>query len=135
MRCPYAAQLSPALFSYSRVFNSATESSDVISTGQLNVASDFTANPNIVGTQRDSVVWAEWILGDFPAVADPASVPEPGTLALLGLAGAALAWIGVGNGARRPLPPNPLCSSPATGSPVSCFRIGIGAPLDELRTS
>ena len=43
--------------------------------------------------------------------------------------------IGVGNGARRPLPPNPLCSSPATGSPVSCFRIGIGAPIDGPRTS
>lgn len=43
--------------------------------------------------------------------------------------------IGVGNGARRPLPPNPLCSSPATGSPVSCFRIGIGAPIDGLQTS
>ena len=43
--------------------------------------------------------------------------------------------IGVGNGARRPLPPNPLCSSPATGAPVSCFRIGIGAPIDGLQTS
>src|ERR1017187_5175764 len=37
-----------------------------------------------------------------------------------------LVEIGVGNGCRRPLPPNPVCSSPATGSPVSCFRIGIG---------
>ena len=38
-------------------------------------------------------------------------------------------WIGVGNGFHRPLPPNPVCSSPATGSPVSCFHIGIGAPI------
>lgn len=37
--------------------------------------------------------------------------------------------IGVGNGFRRPLPPNPVCGFPATGSPVSCFRIGIGAPI------
>ena len=44
-------------------------------------------------------------------------------------------WIGVGNGARHPLPPNPVCGSPATGSPVSCFRIGIGAPIDGLQTS
>ena len=43
--------------------------------------------------------------------------------------------IGVGNGARRPLPPNPLCGLPATGSPVSCFHIGIGAPIDGPRTS
>jgi len=45
-----------------------------------------------------------------------------------------LSKIGVGNGIRRPLPPNPLCGSPATGSPVSCFHIGIGAPIDGLRT-
>ena len=43
--------------------------------------------------------------------------------------------IGVGNGWRCPLPPNPVCSFPATGSPVSCFRIGIDAPIDGLRTS
>ena len=43
--------------------------------------------------------------------------------------------IGVGNGDRRPLPPNPVCGFPATGSPVSCFHIGIGAPIDGLRTS
>ena len=30
----------------------------------------------------------------------------------------------------RPLPPNPVCGFPATGSPVSCFHIGIGAPSD-----
>ena len=46
-----------------------------------------------------------------------------------------LRWIGVGNGARRLLPPNPVCGSPATGSPVSCFRIGIGAPSDGPRAS
>jgi hypothetical protein len=28
---------------------------------------------------------------------------------------------------RRPVPPYQVCSSPATGSPLSCFRIGIGA--------
>ena len=44
-------------------------------------------------------------------------------------------WIGVGNGLHRPLPPNPVCSFPATGSPVSCFRIGIGALIGGLRTS
>jgi hypothetical protein len=44
-------------------------------------------------------------------------------------------WIGVGNGERHPLPPNPVCGFPATGSPVSCFRIGIGAPLDGPHTS
>jgi drug/metabolite transporter (DMT)-like permease len=43
--------------------------------------------------------------------------------------------IGVGNGDRRPLPPNPVCSFPATGSPVSCFHIGIGAPIEGPRTS
>ena len=43
--------------------------------------------------------------------------------------------IGVGNGDSRPLPPNPLCSSPATGSPVSCFHIGIGAPSGGPQTS
>jgi hypothetical protein len=42
--------------------------------------------------------------------------------------------IGVGNGSRRPLPPNPVCGFPATGSPVSCFRIGIGAPIYEPLT-
>lgn len=46
-----------------------------------------------------------------------------------------LHWIGVGNGCRRPLPPNPVCSSPATGSPVSCFLIGIGALIGGRRTS
>jgi prevent-host-death family protein len=43
--------------------------------------------------------------------------------------------IGVGNGVRRPLPPNPVCGLPATGSPVSCFHIGIGAPIEEPLTS
>jgi hypothetical protein len=43
--------------------------------------------------------------------------------------------IGVGNGYRRPLPPNPVCGFPATGSPVSCFLIGIGAPRDGPQTS
>ncbi|MHB8250653.1 type I DNA topoisomerase [Acidithiobacillus sp.] len=43
--------------------------------------------------------------------------------------------IGVGNGDCRPLPPNPVCGFPATGSPVSCFHIGIGAPIDGLRAS
>ena len=46
-----------------------------------------------------------------------------------------VAMIGVGNGDCRPLPPNPVCGFPATGSPVSCFLIGIGAPIDGLRTS
>ena len=48
-----------------------------------------------------------------------------------------LLWqrIGVGNGDRRPLPPNPVCSFPATGSPVGCFLIGVGALIDGFRTS
>ena len=33
--------------------------------------------------------------------------------------------IGVGNGARRPRPPNRTCGSPAYGSPVGSFHIGI----------
>ena len=43
--------------------------------------------------------------------------------------------IGVGNGSRRPLPPNPVCGFPATGSPVGCFLIGIGAPIGGPLTS
>lgn len=43
--------------------------------------------------------------------------------------------IGVGNGFRHPLPPNPVCSFPATGSPVGCFLIGIGAPIVGLQPS
>ena len=34
--------------------------------------------------------------------------------------------IGVGNGSRRPRPPNRACGSPAHGSPVGGFHIGIG---------
>ena len=44
-------------------------------------------------------------------------------------------WIGVGNGFRRPLPPNPVCGFPATGSPVGCYLIGIGAPSGGPLTS
>ena len=43
-------------------------------------------------TSARANVWAVWIKGDFPGAENPASAPEPGTLALLGLAGAALAW-------------------------------------------
>jgi hypothetical protein len=32
---------------------------------------------------------------------------------------------------RLGAPGNPVCGFPATGSPVSCFHIGIGAPSDE----
>jgi hypothetical protein len=35
--------------------------------------------------------------------------------------------IGVGNGFRRPRPPNRACGSPAHGSPVGGFLIGIGS--------
>ena len=35
--------------------------------------------------------------------------------------------IGVGNGLRRPRPPNRACGSPAHGSPVGSFLIGIGS--------
>ena len=35
--------------------------------------------------------------------------------------------IGVGNGFRRPRPPNRACGSPAHGSPVGSFLIGIGS--------
>jgi hypothetical protein len=36
--------------------------------------------------------------------------------------------IGVGNGSRRPRPPNRACGFPAHGSPVGSFLIGIGSP-------
>src|SRR5262245_58719478 len=36
--------------------------------------------------------------------------------------------IGVGNGSCRPRPPNRACGSPAHGSPVGGFLIGIGSP-------
>jgi hypothetical protein len=45
------------------------------------------------------------------------------------LVGISRVTIGVGNGGRHPLPPNPVCSFPATGSPVGCFLIGIDAPI------
>ena len=35
--------------------------------------------------------------------------------------------IGVGNGSRRPRPPNRACGFPAHGSPVGGFLIGIGS--------
>ena len=38
-----------------------------------------------------------------------------------------LGLIGVGNGFRRPRPPNRACGSPAHGSPVGSFLIGIGS--------
>ena len=34
-----------------------------------------------------------------------------------------------------PRPPNRVCGSPAHGSPVGCFLIGIGTPIDGPRTS
>ena len=37
--------------------------------------------------------------------------------------------IGVGSGSRRPRPPNRACGSPAHGSPVGGFLIGIGSPV------
>ena len=40
--------------------------------------------------------------------------------------------IGVGNGFRRPRPPNRACGSPAHGSPVGGFLIGIGSPASRL---
>src|SRR5215470_4417747 len=40
--------------------------------------------------------------------------------------------IGVGNGFRRPRPPNRACGSPAHGSPVSGFLIGIGSLASRL---
>ena len=43
--------------------------------------------------------------------------------------------IGVGNGFRRPRPPNRACGSPAHGSPVGGFLIGIGVPEHGLRSS
>ena len=38
------------------------------------------------------------------------------------------AHIGVEKGSRLPLPPNRACGSPAHGSPVSGFLIGVGSP-------
>ena len=40
----------------------------------------------------------------------------------------------VGNGFRRPRPPNRACGSPAHGSPVSGFLIGIGSLASRLHT-
>ena len=42
--------------------------------------------------------------------------------------------IGVGNGFRRPRPPNRACGSPAHGSPVGSFLIGIGLPVHGPRS-
>ena len=42
------------------------------------------------------------------------------------------AHIGVGNGFRRSRPPNRACGSPAHGSPVGGFLIGIGSPTSRL---
>ena len=42
--------------------------------------------------------------------------------------------IGVGNGFRRPRPPNRACGSPAHGSPVGGFLIGIGSPVHRLQS-
>ena len=51
-----------------------------------------------------------------------------GTPAPVTLAGVAKArMIGVGNGFRRPRPPNRAYGSPAHGSPVGGFLIGIGS--------
>src|SRR6516162_523465 len=41
--------------------------------------------------------------------------------------------IGVGNGFRRPRPPNRACGSPAHGSPVGGFLIGIDSLTARLR--
>ena len=41
--------------------------------------------------------------------------------------------IGVGNGFRRPRPPNRACGSPAHGSPVGGFLIGIGSLAARLK--
>src|SRR5215831_1790046 len=40
--------------------------------------------------------------------------------------------IGVGKGSRPPRPPNRAGGSPAHGSPVGSFLIGIGAPAHRL---
>jgi len=45
---------------------------------------------------------------------------NPGSFCRIGL-------IGVGDGFRRPRPPNRACGSPAHGSPVGSFLIGIGS--------
>jgi hypothetical protein len=42
--------------------------------------------------------------------------------------------IGVGKGLDPPRPPNRACGSPAHGSPVGGFLIGIGAPKGGLYT-
>jgi hypothetical protein len=41
--------------------------------------------------------------------------------------------IGVGNGSRRPRPPNRACGFPAHGSPVGGFLIGMGTLTHELQ--
>src|SRR6266850_2355420 len=64
---------------------------------------------SMAGAGNDVVLQAHWVLRYF-------------TLNL----------IGVGNGSRRPRPPNRACGSPAHGSPVGGFLIGIGSPASRL---
>src|SRR5215510_13993221 len=42
-------------------------------------------------------------------------------------------YIGVGKGSRPPRPPNRAGGSPAHGSPVGSFLIGIGVPAHKLQ--
>ena len=53
----------------------------------------------------------------------------PGRVPLL----RAMDLIGVGKSSHSPLPPNRACGSPAHGSPVSGFLIGIGSQTIKLR--
>jgi hypothetical protein len=57
-----------------------------------------------------------------------------GTLASVKLAGVTkVRMIGVGDGFRRPRPPNRACGFPAHGSPVGGFLIGIGSLTAKLK--
>jgi hypothetical protein len=49
-----------------------------------------------------------------------------GTVLVSGLVGFQYFMIGVGKGKAPPRPPNRACGSPAHGSPVGGFLIGIG---------
>lgn len=86
---PYVVVPSPVSVLVDDARNFALESSDSVVLLLVPVGFDTSGlDPNGSAV----IVWAQWVLGDFPPAPVGSELPEPGTLALLGLAGAALAW-------------------------------------------